>query len=172
MIRIEINADALTAKLRMAQAELQDVVRRANQEIAAEMKRDFESTTATWNHQVTFGQTTHADPEFAQVAVGTNDLIYKFVDEGTRAHGISPKRPGGRLRFQWGGPGSYTAKTTPGSLVSGPGGPSGPEVLRYGVWHPGTQGRQFTFMLQRKWDTEAGVVYRRYVAAWIRSVRG
>jgi hypothetical protein len=172
MIAIEVQGiPELVARLGMAPAELTDVVRRANKEIAAEIKADFATTTATWQHQPRFEQRTRNEPTGSAVTVGTADPVYRFLDEGTRPHGIQPKKPGGVLRFQWGGPGSYQAKTTPGVFSSGQGGPSGPLVARRWVWHPGTRPRFWSVLLQRKWETAAPVVLRRYVAAWIRRAR-
>lgn len=171
-IRISANTAALTTRLGLLEAELRDVTQRANKEIAAEMKDDFARTTASWNTRPAFTQRTVNDPLSSSVAVGTDDQVWKWLDQGTKAHGIQPKGPGYPLKFQWGGKGSYIAKTTPGQLTSQGGGPSGPTVRRMWVWHPGTRPRFWSVLLQRKWNEQAPVVYRRYIAAWIRSQRG
>lgn len=76
----------------------------------------------------------------------TNDL-WKWIEKGTKPHKI-PKQPKqkGFLVFEWGGPGSYQAKT--GANPARYGGPgrvvSGTTQYRKQVQHPGFPGRNFT----------------------------
>ena len=46
---------------------------------------DFQTTTATWDHQVDFET---AEPDAARRVVGTDDEIYGYVNAGTRPHVI------------------------------------------------------------------------------------
>lgn len=77
----------------------------------------------------------------------TNDL-WRWIDQtGTRPHPI-PRQPKqkGALRFEWGGPGSYQAKTSARPARSG--GPGrvvgGQTVYRKQVQHPGFEPRHFS----------------------------
>jgi len=118
---------------------------------ATEIKREFEKTTATWEHEVKFESTVglRRTPPGPEVLVWTDDEIYGYVNNGTRPHPIFPVRAK-VLRFQWGGKGSYTPKTTPRVIGSRAGGPSGPEVHRPYVQHPGTEARHFDEEIEKQ----------------------
>lgn len=116
---------------------------------ADELQADFEKTTETWEHDVEFEKIVDYEPKGPEIFVGTDDEIYGYVNDGTRPHPIFPKKAKA-LRFQWGGKGSYTPKTTPRVIGSKAGGPSGPIVHRPYVQHPGTEGRHFDEEIERK----------------------
>ncbi len=123
----------------------------AAKQAADEIQKDFEATTATWKHKVKFDKIVSLEPSPVEVLVGTDDEIYRYVDEGTKAHPIFAKRAPA-LVFAWGGPGSYTPKTKPRVIGSTPGGSSGPTVFRAYVDHPGTEARQFDKTIRQKWE--------------------
>lgn len=125
------------------------VIAAAAQEAAADMQKDFEKTTETWEHEVKFETIISMDPD-VEVLVGTDDEIYGYINEGTKPHAIFPKRARA-LRFQWGGKGSYRAKTKPKVIGSQPGGATGPVVHRPYVQHPGTKPRKFDETIEKKW---------------------
>jgi len=69
---------------------------------------------------------------------------------GTRPHIIRPKRAK-RLKFQWGGPGSYKPKTVRGGKFRGPGKVvGGKTVYAKKVKHPGTKPRKFTERINKE----------------------
>ena len=73
--------------------------------------------------------------------------IWGWVDLGTEPHFIFPKKPGGVLAFNIG----YSAKTSPVANANvGTGKSSGARVFSRGVFHPGTEPRDFAayFALQ------------------------
>lgn len=76
--------------------------------------------------------------------------LWNALDKtGTRPHIIRPKEgraaKGGRLKFTWGGPGSYKPKTVRGGRFRGPGKVvGGKTIYAKKVKHPGTQPRKFT----------------------------
>jgi len=119
--------------------------------IADEMEEDFEKTTDTWEHSVKFEKLTDVSENMSAM-VATDDEIYGYVDKGTRPHAIFPKKPGGKLRFQWAGPGSYRAKTTVNVIGSQAGGSSGDMVVFPYVKHPGTKARNFDTIIMKKWQ--------------------
>ncbi len=131
--------------------------------IADDMLLDLELAVATWDHKVKFEEEVNVTPDLVEIMVATDDEIFKFVDEGTKAHPIKPKRPGGKLRFQEG----YRAKSTPGVQVSSVGGPFGEYVYSKGVQHPGTKARNFTGQLTLRWRIQT---YRRLNLALQRAV--
>lgn len=100
--------------------------------------QDFKKTTATWEHKPDFSLTPYLSKGNMARAIGTNSLIYHFVDHGTKAHRIEPKRSK-YLAFQSG----YRAKTRVGIIGSQEGGAFGDTVIAQGVDHPGFPGRKF-----------------------------
>jgi len=109
------------------------------------LQKEFEKTTATWDHQVTFNQRTNLASGAVTAEVWTDDEIYGYVNDGTRPHEIRP-RNAKVLVFQSG----YSAKTSPGKVASRGGGASGPLVFSKGVNHPGTKARNFDDAIQKK----------------------
>jgi hypothetical protein len=122
--------------------ELLNVVRKAGRDI----QKDFQVTTKTWKHKPKFEVITSLSKPGPSVLVGTNDAIYRYVDEGTRPHIIRPKKAK-RLRFQ----GGYQAKTQIGVIGSSAGGASGSIIYSRGVKHPGTKARKFSQAIEKKW---------------------
>ena len=72
--------------------------------------------------------------------------IWDWITNGTKGPYPIPKKPkppGTALRFQWGGPGSYKAKTGLSGQYRGPGKASGPIRFFKQVQHPGIKPRNF-----------------------------
>lgn len=125
-------------------------IREAALEAANDIELDFTYTVSSWDHAVRFEKEVAITGDAVEVLVGTDDKIYGYVNDGTKPHLIFP-RSGKALRFQWGGKGSYKAKTQPRRISSGPGGPSGPMVHMAYVQHPGTDAREFDKEIEKKW---------------------
>lgn len=84
-------------------------------------KRDYESTTRTWNHKPKFELVEQETSGDYLVATGTDDQRYGWIDDGTGIYGpqkqpIRPKRSK-YLRFRVGG----RLKTRTGVIGSSPG---------------------------------------------------
>jgi hypothetical protein len=107
------------------------------------VKKDFELTVKGWEHPVTFIADEQAD---GSIIVGTDDPVWKMVDEGTPSHVIIAKN-GKALAFNVGG----RPKTTPGRITSGGGSKGGIVVIRPRVNHPGTKPRRFTELIMKRW---------------------
>lgn len=118
---------------------------------------DFKTTVATWTHKPGF-TIDNSQPD--RRIVGTDDQIYAYVNDGTKAHTIRA-RGKGRLRFQAG----YRAKTSPGVIGSRGGGASGPVVYARVVRHPGTRARQLTKAIAEKWQRQLPILMSRAIAA-------
>jgi hypothetical protein len=71
--------------------------------------------------------------------ISTDDEIYGYVEEGTRAHDITPKRAK-RLRFATGG----SPKTAPNVIGSTGGRRGSAVVFARRVRHPGSKARNFS----------------------------
>lgn len=103
------------------------------------MDKDFKKTTRTWKTDVQFTvNKAHVSGNDIRGSVGTDNKIYGYVNDGTRAHLIVPRRAK-VLRFSSGG----RAKTRFRTLSSGSGGAGGATVFARAVLHPGTQAREF-----------------------------
>lgn len=104
----------------------------------------YEQTTRTWtnapDHEMAMTQT----KEEIKATNLTDDEIYYYAHNGTKAHPIVPKRKP-MLIFKNG----YRAKTTPGVLRSKQGGAFGKTVVAHAVQHPGTKARGWTDILLR-----------------------
>lgn len=116
-----------------------------------ETKRDFESTTATWEHEVKFQSEISLALGGPASYVWTDDEIYRYVDLGTRPHEIwagfyTGKSDKKVLAF----PSAFAPKTTPNVLGSQAGSSGGPTVFTPYVQHPGTKPRNFSKLIQKK----------------------
>jgi hypothetical protein len=131
----KFNAKAILAE---AVKEMKDIHKDAN--------KDFDDTVSTWDTEVKF------DKEFQQAAkrirffTRTGNEIYGYVSLGTKPHRIRPKRAKA-LHFM----GTYSAKTSPGTIKAKSGGSSGADVFSKGVQHPGTKARNFDVLIAKKW---------------------
>jgi len=131
--------------------------------LAADILLEYELTTATWEHQPHFVHMVDIGSDGVSILVGTDDRIYGYVNRGTPPHMIYPKKPGGVLAFRSG----YSAKTSPNTLGSRAGGPSGGMVYARGVPHPGTEPRNFDTIIDKEWTPE---IQRRMKNAVARAV--
>lgn len=109
---------------------------------------DFNVTTQTWNHKPDF-KIEHSVGKLEWI-ISTDDIIYKYVSEGTKPHTIVPK-VAKMLVFYTGG----RPKSRVGWIGSNKGarGTKGP-VRTMEVHHPGTTARKFAEAIKAKWDLE------------------
>lgn len=118
---------------------------------------DFDKTAATWKKKPEFEKEQSNGYSVMSAGYWTANEIYGYLTHGTKGPYPIPK-PGNTsaktLRFQWGGPGSYSAKTSPRRISSTTGGPSGPMVFRKRVMHPGIKAREFDETIAEKWTPE------------------
>lgn len=128
---------------------------------AKAIKVDYDVTTRTWAERSKF---TIETKKWYERLITTTDEKYLYVSGGTKPHVIRPKNARS-LRFQWGGPGSYQAKTTPRIIASRPGGSSGPTVYREEVHHPGTTAREFEKTISDKWQKQWPKILYRSIAS-------
>jgi hypothetical protein len=114
---------------------------------AKAVKVDFMATTYTWSRQPEFVITR----DESTVTVGTDNEIWGMINSGTRPHIIRVKYAKA-LRFQWGGYGSYKAKTIPRQFRSNKGSIRGGMNYRQQVKHPGFAAREYTDAIAVKYQ--------------------
>lgn len=114
--------------------------------VAEQIKKDFDSTTSTWVDRAENNKPLGGRPQFriAKIQTGRYEIatmhaVYYYVNFGTGAHPITPRRKGGRLKFR----ANYRAKTYPRRLSSSAGGKYGPWAFRRAVEHKGSRAREF-----------------------------
>ena len=127
-----------------------EIERVLDERVKPALVKSHEKVVEDWTTKITFQARKVIKPDVITVYVyptGENKNIWYYVDQGTKPHPITPKKPGGMLVFPWGGPGSYVSKTLakPARTVVGGGYVRNPQTVRAKrVQHPGTEGRNFT----------------------------
>lgn len=124
---------------------------------ALDIKLDFGITVQTWDHKVSFEI---ANPSPWERTVSTEDDIYVMLNKGTKKHRILPKS-GGVLRFT----GPFQAKTVPNSISSGSGSKGSKETFSRGVDHPGTEARNWSKAIAKKWRRLITGLFQRAIDA-------
>ena len=110
--------------------------------VASEAKIAIEGATDTWTNKprVTVSKTGGTGRATTHLGVKVDSEVYGYVDKGTRAHVIAPKREGGVLAFN----SRFKAKSRPNSLRAYKGMSAGPTRFAAVVHHPGFAARNFT----------------------------
>lgn len=116
---------------------------------------DFHVTTDTWSHQPRFSVD---KPNPGERVIGTDDDIYHFVDAGTKPHTIVAKNKKA-LAFGAGN----RAKTQVRVIGSGSGSKGNTQVRTKRVKHPGTDAREFSETIAKKWQKELPVTMQRAI---------
>lgn len=121
---------------------------------AKDVKVDFAVTTQTWATKPAF----EIERKTAERIVSTDDEIYGYVNDGTRAHPIVAHGPGG---LAFGVPSS--PKTAP-RVIGSSGGSKGSTIVHVRrVQHPGTEAREFDETIGKKWDAELPRIMQRAI---------
>ena len=68
----------------------EDKFKQAARQMEQDVKGAFEDAVAAWNHQPIWRGYVRVNSAGILISVGTQDLIFKFVDEGTEPHIIRP----------------------------------------------------------------------------------
>ena len=100
------------------------------------IRKEYEKTTRTWKRKPVFEVVPEVSNTKVEVLVGTDDKIYKFLDEGTK------------VRYATMSP-DWQSKTTPGFIGSGPG--RGRKLfVRKDRPRPGIKARDFSKIIQKR----------------------
>lgn len=118
--------------------------------VTRDIKRDFQSTVSSWNHQVRFVDVPSASRDEVSRTIYTTDRIYGWVNNGTRNDGmggymIQPVNKKS-LSYQK----EFSSKTLPRTIGSRSGGKFGEKVFRAWTIHPGTEARKFDEAIAEK----------------------
>ena len=136
IVRMEAIIPKTLFKLPLVRAELL-------QEMGRQLKiidGMYGATYKTWNHQPKFTKKFSSNRNRIVGQVTTIDVIYSWVEDGTRRHIILPRSPSGVLAF----PSTQRAKTKPKTIGSGGGFKSSATSFRRFAVHPGIKPRKFT----------------------------
>lgn len=133
---------------KLQEKKMQDVLKRELTTISKDMLFDFEVTTYTWTKKPKFQRLVSVGPNSVDILVGTDDEIYKYVDEGTKRHFIAPKNAPA-LAWRVG----YRPKTVAGKMIAQAGGAFGNFAYNSkGHWVKGIKARKFTKTIQKSWE--------------------
>lgn len=139
--------------------EIERAITNALDGVAKAALIDFKVTTQTWKNKPEFEITRTANSRI----VSTDNVIYGYVNDGTRAHIIRPRRAK-VLRI----PQSSTPKTKPGVIGSGAGLRANAFFYSKAVRHPGTKARRFDRAIAKKWQREFANILQRAIAFELR----
>jgi hypothetical protein len=133
---------------RLQEKKMNDALKRELETISKDMLFDFEVTVYTWNKKPKFQRLLSVGPGSVDILVGTDDEIYKYVDEGTKRHFVAPKNAPA-LAWQTG----YAPKTVAGKMIAQPGGAFGNFAYdAKGHFVKGIKARKFTKTIQKSWE--------------------
>lgn len=121
--------------------EMQKQIKRVLRRTARRVEGDYKRTTDTWKKRPDFDTILN---EYEAI-IGTDNIIYIYVERGTRPHPIRAVRAP-RLIFNT----QFAPKTQPGQLKSSPGFSGPPVASKLEVQHPGTEARDFTKVIAKK----------------------
>jgi hypothetical protein len=141
------NSSIVTLKAIMptvSKFDLRSVTAEVQKELENEAKyleKQFKKTTRTWKHKPRFESITAVTGQSMELLVGTDDVIYGWVNNGTKKHPITPRNKSGLLRFRKDG---YKPKTRVGVVNSFAGRKAKPPLYSFKqVTHPGIKPRNF-----------------------------
>jgi hypothetical protein len=150
------------------QAFRNEIAKTLDSEVKPELIAYFDRIVAPWKNKPEFQARKFIRNDSYSVYVyptGENADIWRYVSKGTRPHVIKPKGPGYPLKFKWGGPGSYKARTNMSGGYKGPGKMIGGKIVKpWKVNHPGNKPRNFEKHIARWY----GPKFRRTMDAAVR----
>jgi hypothetical protein len=131
--------NALQGRMRQTAKFLKEKMKEVIDKGGYEVQKNYKKTTRTWNNQPTFGFDKRINNKQYSVEIGTNDKVYKFIEEGTRVRRamMTP---------------DFRAKTKPGWLGS-KNGRGGVLFISRKLALPGIEAREFRQPILRKAKT-------------------
>jgi len=149
---VETNALEVARALDLKAKRLSQVVKDIARDMAGQLLRDYDRTVDTWQNKPAFEQVVEIAGDTVTVMVGTDSLIYKYIDMGTS------------VRYATMSPG-FSAKTRPGFLGSSAG--AGHVLfVDKSKPRPGIEARRFTEIIQKKYDEKSVLIAEKYIMEW------
>jgi hypothetical protein len=112
-------------------------IRGEAQKIADEVMKDFQKTVRTWNEKPRFFKRIEVTRRGVNIVVGTDNQIYKYVNNGTRVRYAVMSR-------------NFRAKTRPG-VIGSSAGRGGLVIINRNRPRPGIEARRFDQKIYEKW---------------------
>ena len=141
-----------------------DEMKKAAETIKKDILTDYKRTYVTWKHKPTFSSKVDVNAQNGiRIQVATDNVIYGYVDEGTRPHIIKAKTPRGLL-FKTGG----QPKTDPNVIQAFPGRSGTDWKNKMQVNHPGTEPRNFTKHIAKTYKPELAREVKNALARFVR----
>ena len=144
------------------QGDFTNVIELVVDDLADEAKATYERTVQSWTDRPTFTISKQVMAREVIAKVGTDSLIYKYVDEGTRTRDIVPRSAGGVLVFR----AEYKPRTRPGSLSSGAKSSGGPLIFTKIVKDHSIKARRFTPQVRTRVQEKVRPVLSRRLKEW------
>jgi len=107
----------------------------------------LEDLTSTWKHSVDFNVEVEGNRDGIAVLIGTDDKVFKFLDEGTKVRRAVMST-------------NFKAKTKTGSLQSGAG-RGGVVFISKKISLPGIKARKFSKQVVDKLEQEAEQIFNK-----------
>lgn len=134
-------------KKRFKKAVFKKKIKEGLEETGKLILKEYEKTTRTFETKVKFTIHTRVFKQPFRVQVTTRNKIYKWINDGTKAHTIKPKKKGGVLVF----PAKTVAKTTPRLISSRKGFKSKKKIFVRGpVRVKGIKARRFDIPIAKR----------------------
>jgi hypothetical protein len=133
---------------RLKDPDLMKDVRRVVDVYRKRVRADFEKTTKTWDRKPRFQEQRDTTSQHIGFVVWTDDQTYRWVNEGTDPHGISP------VLSDYLSLAPYVHKTVPGVIGSRAGGRLPSNRVYGSVWHPGMDARNFDDAIRSKHEQQ------------------
>lgn len=131
--------------------------------IARQVQKDFQKTTATWNHQPDFVVEVESTPNKLTLTVSTDDEIYGYVDEGTKVrHAVMSPDWKSKTKPASGGAVRLTSHQGSGRMV----------FVSRKINRPGIKARKFSMGIKRKWKRKLADQMQRHLDAAARKAGG
>ena len=162
---MDIKVSVFVPKEILSQAIVQDAIAQVMvKKTAPEGKTLFKKTVFGWAHKPSFRQALTRRANYISMRIwaqggDTNRYglsatdQYQMVNFGTKPHPITIRQFGRLLTFNWAGPGSYKASTSPGRIQSNRHYKVGPLVQKFAVDHPGIkEPRRFDLAIKKQYE--------------------
>ena len=159
MARASVRFEAIIPrKLNFAGEFLDALIEQELDAAQAGVKKDFERTVRTWKNKPDF----KTEKQPGRRWVKTNHQVYYWLNTGTPPHIIRAKNGKSLVFYRTG----FKPKSRPEALVSLPGQRASEDKAHVKmVHHPGTKARNWSIVIQKKWQKKLSLNLRKGMKA-------